>query len=164
MTLGSVMQIAATFTAVLAALNWFTENFLRLAEWSASARRIAELDQAIDDMDVDIAKSAGIVIDSTSDNKIHLAGLSIVHRDGRVMIDDAEIIVTPGERVLLGGESGSGKSTLIRAIAGLWPSGEGHILLPAGAKLAFVPQRPLTPFGHAAQRARLPGGSRAAFG
>jgi putative ATP-binding cassette transporter len=55
--------------------------------------------------------------------------------------------VAPGERVLLGGESGSGKSTLIRAIAGLWPWGEGRILLPAGAKLAFVPQRPYIPLG-----------------
>ena len=43
------------------------------------------------------------------------------------MIDDADITVLPGERVLLGGESGSGKSTLIRAIAGLWPWGEGRI-------------------------------------
>ena len=39
LTLGSVMQIAAAFTAVLTALNWFAENFIRLAEWSASARR-----------------------------------------------------------------------------------------------------------------------------
>ena len=70
-----------------------------------------------------------------------------MHRDGRVVIDDADITVTPGERVLLGGESGSGKSTLIRAIAGLWPWGEGRILLPAGAKLAFVPQRPYIPLG-----------------
>jgi len=70
-----------------------------------------------------------------------------VHRDGRVVINDADITVAPGERVLLGGESGSGKSTLIRAIAGLWPWGEGRILLPAGAKLAFVPQRPYIPLG-----------------
>ena len=70
-----------------------------------------------------------------------------MHRDGRVVIDDADIKVKPGERVLLGGESGSGKSTLIRAIAGLWPWGEGRILLPAGAKLAFVPQRPYIPLG-----------------
>ena len=70
-----------------------------------------------------------------------------MHRDGRVVIDDADIKVEPGERVLLGGESGSGKSTLIRAIAGLWPWGEGRILLPAGAKLAFVPQRPYIPLG-----------------
>ena len=49
--------------------------------------------------------------------------------------------------MLLGGESGSGKSTLIRAIAGLWPWGEGRILLPAGAKVAFVPQRPYIPLG-----------------
>jgi ABC-type multidrug transport system fused ATPase/permease subunit len=58
-----------------------------------------------------------------------------------------DITVAPAERVLLGGESGSGKSTLIRAIAGLWPWGEGRIIPPAGAKLAFVPQRPYIPLG-----------------
>ncbi len=35
--------------------------------------------------------------------------------------------IAPGERVLVAGESGTGKSTLVRAIAGLWPWGEGNI-------------------------------------
>jgi len=146
LTLGSVMQVAAAFTAVLAALNWFTDNFIRLAEWSASAKRVDELYDALDEMDIEEGET-GIVIDNSSDANISLSSLSIVHRDGRVVIDDADITVPPGERVLLGGESGSGKSTLIRAIAGLWPWGEGRILLPAGAKLAFVPQRPYIPLG-----------------
>ena len=147
LSLGSVMQIATAFTAVLTALNWFADNFIRLAEWSASAQRADELHIALDEMDDDVAKTAAIVIDNTGAEHIELRDLSIVHRDGRVVIDDADITVAPGERVLLGGESGSGKSTLIRAIAGLWPWGEGHILLPAGAKLAFVPQRPYIPLG-----------------
>jgi vitamin B12/bleomycin/antimicrobial peptide transport system ATP-binding/permease protein len=147
LTLGSVMQLAAAFTAVLAALNWFAENFTRLAEWSASARRVEELEEAIDDMDADTQRLTAITIENTSENNIRLDGLSIAHRDGRLVIDDTDIIVTPGERVLLGGESGSGKSTLIRAIAGLWPWGEGRILLPTGAKVAFVPQRPYIPLG-----------------
>lgn len=147
MTLGSVMQAAAAFTAVLTALNWFAENFIRLAEWSASARRVQELNVALDEMDDEDEDALGIAIENGSDQSIHLADLSIVHRDGRVVIDDADITVKPGERVLLGGESGSGKSTLIRAIAGLWPWGEGRILLPPGAKLAFVPQRPYVPLG-----------------
>lgn len=147
MTLGSVMQAAAAFTAVLTALNWFAENFIRLAEWSASARRVQELNVALDEMDDEGDADLGIAIENGSDQSIHLADLSIVHRDGRVVIDDADITVKPGERVLLGGESGSGKSTLIRAIAGLWPWGEGRILLPPGAKLAFVPQRPYVPLG-----------------
>ena len=147
LSLGSVMQIAAAFTAVLAALNWFADNFIRLAEWSASAKRVDELHFALDEMDDDTARTPAIVIENTSEDKIQLTDLSIAHRDGRVVIEDADITVAPGERVLLGGESGSGKSTLIRAIAGLWPWGEGRILLPAGAKVAFVPQRPYIPLG-----------------
>ena len=147
LSLGSVMQIAAAFIAVLTALNWFAENFIRLAEWSASARRAQELHEALDEMDDDTARTAAIVVENTSQADIEMSDLSIVHRDGRVVIDDTDIKVKPGERVLLGGESGSGKSTLIRAIAGLWPWGEGRILIPAGAKLAFVPQRPYIPLG-----------------
>ena len=147
LSLGSVMQIAAAFIAVLTALNWFAENFIRLAEWSASARRVQELHEALDEMDDDTARTAAIVVENTSQADIELSDLSIAHRDGRVVIDGADIKVKPGERVLLGGESGSGKSTLIRAIAGLWPWGEGRILIPAGAKLAFVPQRPYIPLG-----------------
>jgi vitamin B12/bleomycin/antimicrobial peptide transport system ATP-binding/permease protein len=147
MTLGSVMQAAAAFTAVLTALNWFAENFIRLAEWSASARRVEELHRALDQMDDQGGGAVGIAIENGSDRNIHLADLSIVHRDGRVVIDDADITIKPGERVLLGGESGSGKSTLIRAIAGLWPWGEGRVLLPPGAKVAFIPQRPYVPLG-----------------
>ena len=147
MTLGSVMQAAAAFTAVLTALNWFAENFIRLAEWSASARRVQELDLALDEMDDEGDGAVGIAIENGSDENIQLEDLSIVHRDGRVVIDDADITIKPGERVLLGGESGSGKSTLIRAIAGLWPWGEGRILLPPGAKVAFIPQRPYVPLG-----------------
>jgi putative ATP-binding cassette transporter len=147
MTLGSVMQAAAAFTAVLTALNWFAENFIRLAEWSASARRVQELNVALDQMDDEGDGALGIAIENGSDENIQLDDLSIVHRDGRVVIDDADITIKPGERVLLGGESGSGKSTLIRAIAGLWPWGEGRILLPPGAKVAFIPQRPYVPLG-----------------
>jgi vitamin B12/bleomycin/antimicrobial peptide transport system ATP-binding/permease protein len=147
LSLGSVMQIAAAFIAVLTALNWFAENFIRLAEWSASAQRAQELHEALDEMDDDTARTAAIVVENTSQADIEMQDLSIVHRDGRVVIDDTDIKVKPGERVLLGGESGSGKSTLIRAIAGLWPWGEGRILIPAGAKVAFVPQRPYIPLG-----------------
>ena len=147
LTLGSVMQLAAAFTAVLAALNWFADNFIRLAEWSASAKRVDELHIAMDEMDHDTARAASITIEATSSGNVQLSSLSISHRDGRVVIDDADITVTPGERVLLGGESGTGKSTLIRAIAGLWPWGEGRIILPATGKIAFVPQRPYIPLG-----------------
>ena len=50
------------------------------------------------------------------------------------------------------GPSGSGKSTLFRAIAGIWPFGNGSIAIPANASLMMLPQRPYFPIGslHAA--------------
>ncbi|MCB1507043.1 MAG: ABC transporter ATP-binding protein/permease [Hyphomicrobiaceae bacterium] len=149
LTLGAMMQMASAFTAVLGALNWFAENYIRLAEWSASARRVDQLVAALHEIDevTDPDLAAGIVIENSSDNDLHLDGLSVAHRSGKVVISDAYVSIAPGERVLLGGASGSGKSTLIRAVAGLWPWGSGRILLPPGRKTAFVPQRPYMPLG-----------------
>ena len=150
LTLGAVMQLAAAFTAVLSALNWFVDNFVRLAEWSASARRVNEFDRALrllDGFNGDGVARSSIGLEESPDDSVHLDRLSIAHQDGSIVIADADIIIQPGERILLGGDSGTGKSTLIRAIAGLWPWGSGRILLPKDAKIAFVPQRPYLPLG-----------------
>jgi putative ATP-binding cassette transporter len=52
-----------------------------------------------------------------------------------------------GQRLLVGGPSGTGKSSLFRALAGIWPLGEGAIRLPAGARVLALPQRPYFPLG-----------------
>ena len=88
-----------------------------------------------------------ITIEDSPDENIHLDGLAVAQHDGRVMIDEADTTIIAGEKVLLMGESGTGKSTLIRAVAGLWPWGSGAAWLPAGAKIAFLPQRPYMPLG-----------------
>ena len=48
MTLGEVVQAAAAFVMVQGAFNWFTDNYARLAEWAASANRVASLLLALD--------------------------------------------------------------------------------------------------------------------
>ena len=65
-------------------------------------------------------------------------------------------MVSPGERVLLTGPSGAGKSTLFRAIAGIWPFGSGHVLLPKNARLTMLPQRPYFPVGTLAAAVAYP--------
>jgi putative ATP-binding cassette transporter len=47
MTLGDLMQAAAAFLQVQISLNWLADNALSLANWSASARRVAAFDFAI---------------------------------------------------------------------------------------------------------------------
>jgi ABC-type uncharacterized transport system fused permease/ATPase subunit len=52
MTLGEVTQSAAAFVIVQGAINWVVDNYQRLADWRSSARRVAALLLAIDNMDV----------------------------------------------------------------------------------------------------------------
>ncbi len=48
LTLGDLMQAAAAFLQVQLSLNWLADNALSLANWSASARRVATLDLALE--------------------------------------------------------------------------------------------------------------------
>ena len=51
MLLGEVVQTAAAFVAVQGACSWFTDSYPRLAEWAASANRVASLLLALDKID-----------------------------------------------------------------------------------------------------------------
>lgn len=51
MLLGEVVQAAAAFAVVQGACSWFTDNYPRLAEWAASANRVASLLLALDKVD-----------------------------------------------------------------------------------------------------------------
>ena len=48
MTLGEVMQAVSAFMIVQAALSWLVENYPRLADWTASASRVASLLVSLD--------------------------------------------------------------------------------------------------------------------
>jgi ABC-type uncharacterized transport system, permease and ATPase components len=60
MTLGEVVQAAAAFVVVQGAFSWFTDNYARLAEWAASANRVASLLLALDQIEGGSEHAAGI--------------------------------------------------------------------------------------------------------
>ena len=150
MTLGSLMQAATAFSQVSVALTWLADNAMRLSDWFASSNRVAQLSGAIDRLETSLGPVTGgdtIELGVSPDKCVYLRDLNIALHDGKLMIDGAEAIIAPGEKVLLKGGSGTGKSSLIRAMAGLWPWGSGQILRPEGAYIAFMPQRPYFPLG-----------------
>jgi putative ATP-binding cassette transporter len=53
-TLGALTQSAAAFVQVQVALNWLVDNYARVAEWLASARRVTGLWAAFADLDASI--------------------------------------------------------------------------------------------------------------
>lgn len=147
MTLGDIMLVAGAFVQVQTALGWLSDNAVFIADWSGSARRVAGLHDLLDELDATSARAPGIIIAKSPDDAIRIENLSIALSNGDTIIQDASVTIGRGEKVLFKGASGSGKSTFIRALAGLWPWGEGTILMPAGASIAFIPQRPYLPPG-----------------
>jgi putative ATP-binding cassette transporter len=159
MSLGEVMQAASAFTIVQAAFSWLVDNYPRLADWNASARRIASLMVSLDALEK--AESGDnfnrIKRGETMDAAMKLINLSVSLDDGTAVVGDTEVVIQKGERVLVAGESGTGKSTLVRAIAGLWPWGGGEVQIQHDSRLFLLPQRPYVPTGTLRRAAAYPG-------
>ena len=162
MTLGDMMLVAGAFIQVQTALGWLSDNAIFIADWFGSARRVAGLHDLLDELDATSARAAGIIIGESPDDAIRIENLSIALSNGDTIIEDASVTIGRGEKVLFKGASGSGKSTFIRALAGLWPWGEGTILMPAGAAIAFIPQRPYLPPGPLREALAYPAGDHKA--
>ena len=149
MSLGEVMQASAAFVTVQQSFNWLMENYPSLADWTASANRVAGLLVSLDRLERAEGPGIGHIhhTNKGASAALELKGVSVTLDDGTAVVGETEVKIHPGEKVLVVGESGAGKSTLIRAIAGLWPWGGGEISIRRNSKLFFMPQRPYVPLG-----------------
>jgi putative ATP-binding cassette transporter len=143
-TLGGLMQISSAFGQVQTALSWFIDAFSSLAEWKASVNRLSGFHAA-----VDAARNApsGIRVERNGAAAVQLAELTLELPSGLPLTQPLSAGIRAGERILVAGPSGCGKSTLFRAIAGIWPYGDGAIDIPRDASLLFLPQRSYLPIG-----------------
>ncbi|MFG1940532.1 ABC-F family ATP-binding cassette domain-containing protein [Micromonospora tulbaghiae] len=68
--------------------------------------------------------------------------LTAGHGD-RLLFEDLDLVVAPGDVVGLVGVNGAGKSTLLRTLAGLLPREQGSVSLsPPTATVGYLPQEP----------------------
>ena len=146
--LGGLTQTASAFGSVQTALSVFVTIYRTLADWRAVVARL-------DGFETSIARAATIAdgtgsigVDSSGGGKaIDLRALEVRLPDGKPLVAADGLSLRSGERTLLTGPSGSGKSTLFRAIAGIWPFGNGSVAIPADASVMMLPQRPYFPIG-----------------
>jgi putative ATP-binding cassette transporter len=160
MTLGQVMQAASAFTIVQGAFGWLVDNYPRLADWNACARRIASLMMSLDGLErAELGDGVGRIKrgETTGEAMLRLHDLSVSLDDGTAVVGETEVVIEPGERLLVAGESGTGKSTLVRAIAGLWPWGGGSVDFHPDRRLFMLPQRPYVPSGTLRRAVAYPG-------
>ena len=146
--LGGMMQTASAFSSVQTALSFFVSIYRTLAEWRAVVARLDGFEMAIASA-ATLATGVGSIdlVSKAGSGKIDLEQLLVRLPNGTPLVSADGFSLLDNERTLVTGPSGAGKSTLFRAIAGIWPFGNGSIAIPANAKLMMLPQRPYFPVG-----------------
>ncbi len=144
-TFGEMTRAINAYKSVQSSLAYFYQAYPRFAQIVAITHRLRELSDAIDAV---AQRQGGIQCEPTSTATTITTGsrLSLCTPKGHPLVQLDHMTFAPGERWLIRGPSGCGKSTFLRALAGLWPYGEGRIVLPP-ARFMFVPQRSYIPSG-----------------
>ena len=145
LSLGQVTQLAAAFVQVQIAISWVVDNYNRVAEWYASARRVMDIVTACDAIDRDMAAQTGLK--PADDPGVSMDDVAIADATGRPLIACARLAIAPGEAAHISGESSTGKSVLVRVLAGLWPRSRGRLAIPHDASVMIAPQKAYLPLG-----------------
>jgi vitamin B12/bleomycin/antimicrobial peptide transport system ATP-binding/permease protein len=148
MGLGLLMQAAQAFQQLTSALSWPVDHLGELAYWRASAERVVSLHHAMLQLERpdNAAEGAYIRLANVAHAELDIRHLQLSTPAGQPLLDDFNLRVRRGERVLLSGDPDV-TLALFKAVAGLWPWGSGAIDLPRGQDLAFMPQHPFLPAG-----------------
>jgi vitamin B12/bleomycin/antimicrobial peptide transport system ATP-binding/permease protein len=154
--LGGLMQTASAFGSVQGALSFFITVYRQLAEWLAVVERLAGFDESIAAAKAIANTPPVISVVPGNASAVSFDDLAVRLPNGKPLVSADKISIKLGERVLVSGPSGAGKSTLFRALAGVWPFGEGTITVPKGARMMILPQRPYFPIAPLADAVAYP--------
>ena len=155
-TLGALMQAHLAFQRVEGAFAFCIGAYPKIAEWKAIMDRLAQFEAAMAVVDTYRDPLANIAFVETASHELAIDNLTVRLASGEPIASVANIALKPGEGMLVSGPSGSGKSSLFRALAHLWPLGDGTVRLPAGGRILALPQRPYFPLGTLRQALAYP--------
>ena len=158
---GVVTQAASAFSQVLSALSVIVSQFEALGSFAAGVTRLETFSSALDDPAEKAARKDKPTIESRQEPRIALECLTLQTPNyEHTLFFRLSASVGQGEGLLVVGASGAGKSSLLRAIAGLWDSGEGRIVRPPLSEMLFLPQRPYMVLGSLRDQLLYPRPSR----
>jgi vitamin B12/bleomycin/antimicrobial peptide transport system ATP-binding/permease protein len=155
--LGGLMQTASAFGSVQTALSFFINAYRQLAEWRAVIERLDGFNIAVERGQAAATATPAIEVSAREGQRaVEIDHLLVRLPQGTPLVAVDDVAISAGERVLVTGPSGAGKSTLFRAVAGTWPFGAGTVIVPKGAKVMTLPQRPYFPIGTLAAAVTYP--------
>lgn len=147
LSFGGLMVAVGAFNQVQSSLRWFVDNFSSIADWRATLLRVASFRRAVVTTDVLHTIESRIASVEGEPGQFSITNLEIASPAGCTMLQERDIKIEAGERVLIVGDPGTGKTLLFRALAGLWPWGSGTITRPGGERILYMPRAPYLPPG-----------------
>ena len=154
--MGVIFQVASAFRNVQGSLSWFIDAYPDFATWKATVDRLTSFGDSLERVRGE-AEHLGGEHTAAGQVQIGVAGLELALPQGRPLLRSTSIDLKPGEHVLVTGPSGAGKSTFFRAMAGIWPYWKGRVVVPQGARMLFLPQKPYLPIGSLKRAVSYPG-------
>lgn len=156
-SLGVMTQTAGAFSRVEGALTFFISRYQALASYKAVVDRLTTFGDAMARAQSLGSEPPRIEHRAADSGDLALRGLKLRLPNGKAIVSAPELVFPAGRSTLVTGPSGSGKSTLFRAIADIWPYGEGEIAAPRNARVMLLPQRPYVPTGTLRTAVTYPG-------
>jgi putative ATP-binding cassette transporter len=164
---GRVVQATGAFSAILSSLTLLLDNLEDLSRFAASLGRLETLAHAVTPEGIHEApkipkpkirkawrnRKAKIVAPPeppapvrsriATEESEHLGFENLTLKTPnyeRTLVTGLTVNVPYGEGLMIVGSSGLGKSSILRAMAGLWDSGEGILRRPKDEDMLFLPQ------------------------
>ncbi|MBD2449398.1 ABC transporter ATP-binding protein/permease [Nostoc sp. FACHB-152] len=148
--IGKFGEAQGAFFTLFNSMFVISRTFNELAGFAASIERLYELDNFYKQLKPGIyqEKLQYATIETVEENRLAIQNLTLYTPNyQRILCTDVSVNLQPREGLLIIGTSGCGKSSLLRAIAGLWNSGDGTIIRPKLDEILFLPQRPYMVLG-----------------
>ncbi|MBN9441092.1 ABC transporter ATP-binding protein/permease [Bosea sp. (in: a-proteobacteria)] len=146
-TLGVMMQVAGAFDRVQTALSFIINSYSSIAQYLAAISRLTTFEKAIAEAQHGPISEDALSRETSRDDGLHVGKAVLALPNGQPIVRLDRLDFGKTRSTLVIGPSGSGKSTLFRAIAGIWPFGDGKVGIPAQARIMLLPQRPYLPQG-----------------
>lgn len=141
---GVITQSAMAFSHLIGAFSLIVTQFQSISSYAAVLTRLRSLSEGMHRA----ASASPIEIIEEPEHRVAFEGLTLRSPgDGRVLIENLELVIPYGMRVLVAGENHVAKVALFRAAAGVWSAGQGRIRLPEPDQILFVAERPYLPPG-----------------
>lgn len=135
---GVITQSGMAFAQLLGAFSVIVNQFSSLSSFAAVVARLGEFAEAADSTP---AETSGIEI-VEEPSRVAFDRLTLRTQQGEMLIDNLTANVPSGTRMLITGSNEAARITLFRALADIWPHGQGRITRPPLDSILFLPQSP----------------------